>query len=133
MDVSSAEVVIKKDDKVNGESFLGFLKIIEDNYKNKTKIHLIVDQGPAHTVKIVKDYLKKPECKIELHYLPSYSPNLNPIERLWKIMHEQISNNKFHEKGKDFINAVDNFINTTIHNIKNVIVSRCTDNFQLLY
>jgi transposase len=31
---------------------------------------------------------KAKELNIKLHYLPPYSPNLNPIERLWKVMNE---------------------------------------------
>ncbi|KAG6559318.1 hypothetical protein RHOW815_000682 [Candidatus Rhabdochlamydia sp. W815] len=32
---------------------------------------------------------KQTEARIIVHYLPPYSPNLNPIERLWKILKEK--------------------------------------------
>jgi len=35
------------------------------------------------------------ELNIKLHFLPPYSPNLNPIERLWKVMNEKVRNNRF--------------------------------------
>jgi transposase len=31
---------------------------------------------------------------IKLHFLPPYSPNLNPIKRLWKVMNEKVRNNR---------------------------------------
>ena len=39
---------------------------------------------------------------ITLHYLPPYSPNLNPIERLWKVMNEYVRNNRFFKSAKEF-------------------------------
>ena len=39
---------------------------------------------------------------IKPHYLPPYSPNFNPIERLWKVMNEHTRNNKYFKKPKDF-------------------------------
>ncbi|WP_410520671.1 transposase [Candidatus Tisiphia endosymbiont of Dioctria rufipes] len=47
----------------------------------------------THKSKKVKEYLVN--SKIELVFLPPYSPNLNPIERLWKLMHRIVTNNKF--------------------------------------
>ena len=41
-----------------------------------------------------------------MHFLPSYSPNLNPIERLWKFMYERILYNKYYEKFSEFKEAV---------------------------
>lgn len=38
-------------------------------------------------IKKLEEYLKT--SKIQVHYLPPYSPNLNPIERLWKVMREK--------------------------------------------
>ena len=45
------------------------------------KIHLILDQASYH--KCSKEVDKAKKLNINLHYLPPYSPNLNPIERLW--------------------------------------------------
>jgi len=42
--------------------------------------------------KLVKEWLERPGCRIKLHFLPAYRPRLNPIERLWGIMHK----NKHH-------------------------------------
>ncbi len=44
------------------------------------KIHLIVDRHSAHRSKTVRDWLADHQDQIELHFLPSYSPELNPDE-----------------------------------------------------
>ncbi|MDD1830295.1 transposase, partial [Photobacterium sp. ZSDE20] len=46
---------------------------------------------------------------IELHYLPPYSPNLNPIERLWKVMNEYSRNNVYFKTKREFREAIENF------------------------
>jgi transposase len=44
-----------------------------------------------------------------LHFLPPYSPNLNPIERLWKWMKERVIYNTYYEDFEDFKSAVFGF------------------------
>ena len=67
-------------DKMNSQTFLMFMKrLIKDAAK---KIFLIVDNLKVHHSYIVKDWLKLHEDKIELFFLPSYSPELNPDEYL---------------------------------------------------
>lgn len=58
-------------------------------YPKAPKIHLIIDQGPYN----ISQKAQKAAAihNIVLHYLPPYSPNLNPIERCWKIMNEFFS------------------------------------------
>jgi transposase len=48
---------------------------------------------------------------IELLYLPTYSPNLNIIERLWKWIKKDCLYCKYYEKFKNFVNAIDNSLN----------------------
>ncbi|WP_408633529.1 transposase [Parachlamydia acanthamoebae] len=45
------------------------------------------DNGRSNKNKKVEEYLKT--SKIKIHYLPPYSPNLNPIERLWKVLRQK--------------------------------------------
>ena len=68
---------------------------------------------------------------IELHFLPPYSPNLNPIERLWKIMHENVTYNRYYPKFADFTEEILNFIKN-ITNYEATLVNRITDKFQRL-
>ena len=130
INLATLEVIHRDYERIDSENFIDFIKNLENHYPTAPKIHLFVDQGSYHTSKATKGYIEK--SRVVLHYLPPYSPNLNPIERLWKIMHEHVSNNKHYEKGKSFVEAIKFFFNTTVHEIKEVIRSRVTDNFQRL-
>lgn len=47
--------------------------------------------------------------RIRLHFLPPYSPNLNPIERLWKWMKERVIYNTYYQEFEDFKSAIFGF------------------------
>lgn len=100
----SGKVIIQEDKTLNAESIIRFLQKIEDAYPTKTKIHLFCDNAPYYRNKAVTKYLE--ESKIQLHFLPPYSPNLNPIERLWKWMKERIVYNTYYEHFEDFKLAI---------------------------
>ena len=74
------QLIAQEYKSVNAESMIEFLKHLEA-YSSASKIHIISDNGRANKNKAIEAYL--PTSKIEIHYLPPYSPNLNPIERLW--------------------------------------------------
>ena len=54
---------------------------------------------------LVQDSAK--ELGIELLFLPSYSPNLNLIERLWKFVKKEVLNSRHHQDFKKFQEAID--------------------------
>ena len=74
---------------VTARIFINFLeRLIVGTSK---RIFLIVDGHPTHKAKIVKEFLKKNVDKIELFFLPSYSPELNPDELVWAHLKGRLS------------------------------------------
>jgi transposase len=115
---------------INGKTTIDFLKSLEATYHQAFKIHVILDQSGYHTCAEVLDFIKT--SRIELHYLPPYSPNLNPIERLWKVMNEQVRDNRVFHSVKEFRKAIADFFAGTWPQISNLMVNRVNDNFQIL-
>jgi transposase len=119
-------------DQITGASFVQFLTDLETkSYPSAPKIHLIVDRGSCHRCAEVKNYLAA-RSRVVLHFLPPYSPNLNPIERLWKVTHELTTHNKFYATKKEFFAAIRMFFTKTVHEIKTLLQSRVTDSFDPL-
>ncbi|WP_341753449.1 transposase [Candidatus Tisiphia endosymbiont of Dioctria rufipes] len=83
----------------------------------------------THKSKKVKEYLVN--SKIELVFLPPYSPNLNPIERLWKLMHRIVTNNKFYHNFAQFSEAIDRFF-ANFDKYKGNLLTLITDQFQTI-
>jgi transposase len=115
---------------VNAQTVLTLFGKLKQHHPNAPKIHIILDRAGYHRRQQLQDDAKL--LNIELHFLPAYSPNLNPIERLWKIMNENVRNNVVFESAKAFRQALSHFFANTIPTIKDTLLSTITDNFQTL-
>jgi len=104
VDVIDHKVLVQEDEMLNATATISFLRKIEEAYPTKTRIHIFCDNARYYRNKSVTKYLK--DSKIQLHFLPPYSPNLNPIERLWKWMKERVLYNTYYPEFEDFRLAV---------------------------
>ena len=123
-----ADTVTGQYQTINSESVIDFFERVKAQYQASSRIHLILDGAGYHRSQIVKDKAK--ELNIELHYLPPYSPNLNPIERLWKVLNEHARNNQYFATAKEFRQQIDRFFEVTLPKIGDALNSRINDNFQ---
>lgn len=130
IELSSMKVVSNFPEYVNSETTIAFFDQLKEVYPNAKKIHIILDQSGYHRSQKVKDSAL--EKQIKLHYLPPYSPNLNPIERLWKIMNEQVRNNVFFRSAKAFRKSISDFFDDTILKMSMVLRDRINDDFQTI-
>ena len=64
-----------------GAVFIDFLRRLLGDCQGR-KVHLIVDGHPVHRAKLVSAFIGRHAERIELHFLPGYSPELNPVELL---------------------------------------------------
>ncbi|SNX50671.1 hypothetical protein VTH8203_04332 [Vibrio thalassae] len=118
-------------DTINSESIVRFFwKLKKEHYPLEQNVHLVLDGAAYHQSELVKKAAKV--LNVELHYLPPYSPNLNPIERLWKVMNEHVRNNMYFPSKLEFTSAIKEFFDVTLPNVAGTLVSRITDNFQVL-
>lgn len=58
---------------------------------------VVLDNASAHSTAEVNAFVQQHQHRLELVYLPTYSPHLNLIERLWRFMRGQITRNYFHQ------------------------------------
>lgn len=94
----SGKTFYTQSEKINSHVVSTFLKEFSENYKEKHNV-IILDNASYHISQNTKDF-PIPE-NITLFYLPRYSPDLNPIERLWKYLRDNCFNNKFFENKLD--------------------------------
>jgi transposase len=73
--------------------FLRHLDELRSRLRHYRKIHVICDSARCHTSEAVAVYLWEHRKRIELHLLPKYSPDCNPIERVWWNLHDRITRN----------------------------------------
>lgn len=122
--------VIREYDSINSLNIGQFFIAIRETYPITQKVHIILDGAGYHRSELVNDWAYV--MNIELHYLPPYSPNLNPIERLWKVMNEEVRNNHYFATAKEFREEILAFFKERLPVLAGALSRRINDNFQML-
>ena len=130
INLASMAVTINQYKTINSASIASHCAILRTKYPDKKTIHLFLDQGSYNVSAVTLEAAKK--HGITIHHLPPYSPNLNPIERLWKVMNEHVRNNKFFLSTKEFKSAIMAFFEKRWNLIKDNMRQRINDNFQVI-
>lgn len=127
--INGMQVMVREYETIDADSMIHFFKDLEQTGA-KGQIHVILDNAAAHRNHKLAEFLKS--SRIRLHYLPPYSPNLNPIERLWKVFRETTLYNRFFETCWEFFAAVRGFFADKVHKIRRLLQQRINDNFQIV-
>ena len=73
-------------------------------------IFVVGDNAPAHRSAATIDFLKAHQDQIEFVPLPTYSPNLNGIERLWRVMRDKLMRSKTYDTLQQKCTVIMNFL-----------------------
>lgn len=129
IELATMKVINADYETINSASIINFLGAVEAAYPLSKAIHIVLDQSGYHRSKELAAYIET--TKIKLHFLPPYSPNLNPIERLWKVMNEQVRNNVHFKSAKEFREKITGFFKEKLPSIAESLRSRINDNFHI--
>ena len=116
----------------NAVSTITLLMAIEAMYPGKAMIHVFLDNARYHHAKLVQLWLAQPGRRIKPHFIPAYCPHLDPIERLWGVMHKHITHNKCYASFREFKAAVLEFLRETVPRNWHEFRDQVTDNFRII-
>jgi transposase len=117
---------------VNAASTIALLTAIMIMFPLKKWIHVFLDNAKYHHAQMVQEWLARPGCRIKLHFIPTYCPHLDPIERLWGLMHKHITHNRCYAKFNDFCNAVLGFLREEVPKNWRTYCDSVSDNFRII-
>lgn len=117
---------------VDAASTIALLRALEVMYGHKRKIHVFLDNARYHHAEMVQKWLARTDCRIVLHFVPPYCPHLNPIERLWGLMHKNVTHNKCYAKFNDFCTAMLSFLRDDVPKNWRSYCDSVTDNFRII-
>lgn len=129
LDISDFDLVIREDPTLNAQSTIALFKQIEDKNPLAEAIYVIADNAPYYRSKLIKEHLQ--DSKIKIIFLPSYSPNLNLIERLWKFFHKTVQYNQYYSTFDRFKKVSLNFF-ANLKDHHHTLRSLLTENFQII-
>jgi hypothetical protein len=132
IDLETGQTIMKDVLTVDALSTIMLLMAVEAMYPGMRLIHVFLDNARYHHAKLVQAWLARPECRIKLHFIPAYCPHLNPIERLWGLMHRHTTHNKCYGSFKDFSIAMLNFLRDDVPGNWRTYCDEVTDNFRVI-
>lgn len=113
-------------ERINAQSTQRLCRQLLKKHPGKT-IYLICDNARYNRCRWLQQWAKSQ--RIEFVFLPAYSPNLNLIERLWRLLRKQAINSIYYETYDQFRQGIVDFLDNT-KNYKEEIRSLLTLNFR---
>ena len=117
---------------VDAISTIRLLESIEALYPMLALIHVFLDNARYHHAKLVQEWLSRSGRRIKLHFIPTYCPHLNPIERLWGLMHRNVTHNKCYATCAQFADATLSFLREKVPGNWVDLCDSVTDNFRVI-
>ena len=117
---------------VDARSTIALLSALEALYPKKRNIHVVLDTARSHHARLVQEWLKRPVCRIKLHFLPPYCPHLDPIERLWGLAHKHVTHNRCYATFREFKAAFLTFLRETVPLKWATFCDTVSDNFRII-
>jgi transposase len=77
----------------NSTTFGDFIRYLLQSTQGK--LYLILDNARWHRSRDLKDFFEMNRDRLVLIFLPAYSPELNPIERVWRVTRRRVTHNRY--------------------------------------
>ncbi len=101
-------VFSREQGKFNGETFFVFMKhLFRVGKVSGRRVAVIADNATYHHARLHKEWREAHSVGFELDFLPPYSPELNPIERVWKLTRRLCTHNRYFSTLDEVITAVE--------------------------
>jgi len=98
----------REEEKFNAMTFFSFLKHLRlVSSHSERRVAVIIDNARYHHAVLHKEYRHQCRERFSLEFLPPYSPELNPIERLWKLIRRLATHNQYFQTLTDIVEAVE--------------------------
>ena len=94
--------------KFNAMTFFAFLKMLRRaSGRTGRRVVVITDNAKYHHARLHKEWRENHVEDFRLDYLPPYSPELNPIERVWKLTRRQCIHNRYFPALEEVVTTVE--------------------------
>jgi transposase len=132
LNLETGETRMIEAETIDAASTIRLLEALETLYPLLAVIHVFLDNARYHHARLVQDWLAQPGRRIRLHFIPPYCPHLNPIERLWGVMHKHVTHNKCYATSREFANEALTFLRKDVPEKWLELCDSVTDNFRVI-
>lgn len=101
--VADGRLAVMKAETFDAPSFQRFLEELLRRRKHGRKMVVVLDNARWHHARLISPWLRKHRHAIKLEFLPPYSPDLNPVERVWKLVRRLCTHNRYFKNLEDLV------------------------------
>lgn len=116
----TGEIYTLTHEKFNSVVYISFLRMLLSSLQGT--IYLVTDNHPSHHSKATQGFLEQ-NTRIQIIYLPEYSPDLNPQEEFWNYLRKKFLNNKVFKSVSEMAEGVKSFIKSVSKEVVKKICS----------
>lgn len=110
--IDDGRLVASRDKKFDALTFLTFLEKLLRHRRKARKMVVVLDNARYHHARLIQPWLKIKRNVLQLLFLPPYSPELNPVERVWKLTRRVCTHNRYFPTLDEVVEAVFNQFDT---------------------
>ncbi len=107
VDAHNGDVVVRTYDRKRSKEFMAFLDVLRETYPD-VFIYIVQDNYSIHKTDKVEETVEL-DGRMELVFLPTYSPNLNRMEDEWRTFHSHITKNMLHPSLEALLEATEEY------------------------
>ena len=102
----TGQLVTQFASQFNAVTFGAFLRQLWRHHRPGRRLVLLVDNARYHHATLLQPFLAARHAGLACAFLPPYSPDLNPIERVWKLARKLCTHNQYFPALSDLVTAV---------------------------
>lgn len=124
LNYETGHLLWKEEEQYTAIEFLAFLQMVVESYP-VGKIVMVLDNARIHHAQLLQPFLEENKARLELVFLPPYSPEFNLVEGLWKWLKADVINNVFYHTVAEIRQNVTLFMEQISEDMQNIIDRLC--------
>lgn len=90
----------------DAEAFEAFMGLLLRHRSRSRRMVVVLDNAGCHHAQQSRPFFRRHRRRLRLEFLPPYSPELNPIERVWKLLRTRATHNQYFAELEELVSAV---------------------------
>jgi len=105
---ATGRLVVRQEQKFDTLTFGSFLKQLVRHRRRNRRMIVVLDNARWHHANLLKPWLREHRDVVRLDFLPPYNPELNGIERVWKLTRRLCTHNRYFPVLEELVTSIFN-------------------------
>ncbi len=109
LNVHTGQILTEKINRNDSDTFVKFLRLLDQTFPSQTQIHLVLDNGASHTAKKTRAWLAR-HPRFHIHWTPKHASWLNQVEIFFSTLTRRMLRRGQFTSRQDLADRIDTFV-----------------------